>query len=107
SATPDADSALAEPLDLHTLLGQMTALRHEVNLQTRATRAQQEQNAEALTQLSQALETIRQARAAAQQADEQGREEHWRPLLKALVDTHDALLLAKRESQRVGEAVIS
>ena len=32
----------AEPVDLHTLLGQFLAVRHEVNLQTKAVRAQQE-----------------------------------------------------------------
>jgi hypothetical protein len=37
---------LEETLDLHTLLSQFTALRHEVNLQTKATRAQQQQNSE-------------------------------------------------------------
>ena len=34
--------------DLHTLLGQMMAVRQEVTLQTRAVRAQTEQNAQAL-----------------------------------------------------------
>src|SRR5437764_4245808 len=41
----------SEPVDLHTLVAQFTALRQEVNLQTRAVRQQQEQNAETLRQL--------------------------------------------------------
>src|SRR5262245_24147131 len=41
-------SSLTTALDLHTLLEQFVALRHEVNLQTKASRTQQEQNAEAL-----------------------------------------------------------
>src|SRR4051812_2227022 len=60
AAAPDADGVApsavvpptaAEPIDLHTLLGQFIAVRHEVNLQTKAARAQQEQSAEALRQL--------------------------------------------------------
>src|SRR5437899_2689750 len=50
----------SEPIDLHTLLAQFIALRHEVNLQTRATRAQQEQNAETLDQLRAAFAALEQ-----------------------------------------------
>src|SRR5437588_8127702 len=40
------DSCLLSPgIDLFTLLGQLTALRHEVNMQTKASRAAVEQNA--------------------------------------------------------------
>src|SRR5215813_13018876 len=46
----------AEPVDLHTLVAHFTALRHEVNLQTRAVRQQQEQNAETLRQLEAAVQ---------------------------------------------------
>jgi len=45
---PAVPPAVPQPLDLHTLLSQFVALRHEVNLQTKASRAQQEQNAEAI-----------------------------------------------------------
>src|SRR5579871_4197592 len=47
------------PIDLHTLLGQFLAVRQEINLQTRAVRAQQEQNAETLRQLALALDSLR------------------------------------------------
>src|SRR5947209_16896580 len=57
-----------EPPDLYTLLAQFTALRHEVNLQTRATRAQQEHNAETLRQLADALDSLREAQAALEDA---------------------------------------
>jgi molecular chaperone GrpE len=90
-----------EPPDLHTLLAQLTALRHEVNLQTRASRAQQEQNIEALRLLGDALHTLRETRAAAPEEEEQAR-----PLLKTLVDLYDALALGQREVQRVREAVL-
>src|SRR5947207_5204804 len=65
-AVPPADGAAppppaAEPVDLHTLLGQFLAVRHEVNLQTKAVRAQQEQNAETLHDLSVALDALERA----------------------------------------------
>ena len=91
----------AEAIDLHTLLGQFIALRHEVNLQTRAVRAQQEQNAETLRQLSQALTAVGRDQEAAAEGRRQEAEERQRPLLKALVDVYDALSVAGREAQRV------
>lgn len=94
------------PIDLHTLLGQFVALRHEVNLQTKATRSQQEQNAEALQQLSAALEALQQAQATDEQVAEQAKDEHLRPLLKTLVDLYDALAIAGREMQRVQQSIL-
>jgi molecular chaperone GrpE len=96
-----------EPIDLHTLLGQFIALRHEVNLQTRATRAQQEQNAETLDRLSQALEALRKGQAERSEQTQQAQDELLRPLLKALLDAHDALVIAARESQRVQEPALA
>ena len=93
---PSADGA-TEPIDVHTVLGQFTALRHEVNLQTRATRVQQEQNTETLRQFGQAVEALKQAQAAARQADQQSQDVLLRPLLKVLIDVYDALTLAERE----------
>lgn len=94
----------AERLDLHTLLGQFLAVRHEVNLQTRAVRVQQEQNGETLRQFGQALEVLRQGQAA--QRAPASDDELLRPLLKTLIDVYDALALAGREVQRVKEAVL-
>ncbi len=99
SAPPSAEAAPSPAVDLHTLLGGFVALRHEVNLQTRATRAQQEQNAEALRLLGEALEALRRSPQPAQ-------EEATRPLLKTLIDLYDALALAEREVRRVQEAVL-
>jgi molecular chaperone GrpE len=94
----------AQPLDLHTLLGQFQALRHEVNLQTRATRAQQELNAEALRQLGEALEELHDA-AARTPSEGPAAEDRLRPLLKTLVELHDLLALAAREWQRGQDAI--
>jgi molecular chaperone GrpE len=94
----------APPVDLHTLLGHFVALRQEVNLQTRAARAQQEQGDKALGQLEQALAALTQARS--QQQQQQGQEERLRPLLTTLIDLHDALSLAGREMKRVEDTVL-
>jgi molecular chaperone GrpE len=90
-----------EAPDLHTLLGQFLALRHEVNLQTRAARNQQEQNAETLRQLGAALESLRAAQAQIQQSQD----ERLRPLLETLVGLHDALARAGREVGRSEDAL--
>jgi molecular chaperone GrpE len=106
---PDAEAAseqAVEPLDLQTLLSQLVALRHEVNLQTKAVRGQQEQNAETLRQLGQALQTLRQAQNGGDQAEQQAKDELIRPVLKTLVDVHDALWLAEREVRRVTQNVL-
>jgi molecular chaperone GrpE len=83
-------------------MSQFVALRHEVNLQTKATRAQQEQNAETLRLLSEALEELRDVSATeVPEADEAVR-----PLLKAMVDIYDALALAQREVKRSQENLL-
>jgi len=79
----------AESVDLFTLVGQFTALRHEVNMQTKAARAAVEQNAEALKQL-----------AAAEPADPA---ETLRPIVKGIVDVADALNLSLRQLESLEE----
>lgn len=98
--SPHVAASTETPLDLHTLLGQFIALRHEVNLQTKATRAQQEQNAETLRQLSQTVEAFRQL-PEKHRAEE---EDLLRPLLKTLLDMADALALARREIERLQQS---
>jgi molecular chaperone GrpE len=87
----------AEPVDLHTLVGQFIALRHEVNLQTKASRATLEQNAEALRQLESAVAHIGSRPDG--EADSAG------PLLKAVIDVHDALALAAQQVERQRESI--
>jgi molecular chaperone GrpE len=101
-----ASAAPQEGIDLHTLLSQFIALRHEVNLQTKAVRGQQDQNAETLKQLGQALQALRQSQSTEESADQQAQEERLRPLLKALVDLYDALAPAEREVNRVSQAIL-
>src|SRR5438046_2648065 len=53
---PNADSG--EVVGLHALVSQFVALRHDVNLQTKAARLQQEQASRSLDALEQALESL-------------------------------------------------
>jgi molecular chaperone GrpE len=104
TAIEGGTDAVAPPtgreVDLYSLVGQFTALRQEVNLQTRAVRAQQEQNAETLRQLAETVDFLAQAPAAAPQWRDPSADDGVRPLLKTLVDLYDAVALAGRELQR-------
>jgi molecular chaperone GrpE len=96
-----------EPVDLHSLIAQFVALRHEVNLQTRATRTQQELNGESLRQLTAALNALKQSETATPQSAPATGEETTVPLLKTLIELHDALGVGGRELGKVRETVAS
>lgn len=92
-ALPDADTPRppAPPaVDLGMLAAQFTALRHDVNLQTKATRAVLDQSGEALRQLA-----VRPASADAQ----------LHPTRKLLVDLADALSLSLTQVTKAVEAL--
>lgn len=97
AATAPPPAAGPPAVDLHTLVSQFTALRHEVNLQTRAARTSLEQTAEAIKQLETAVEELRERPEAGD--DEAG------PLLKALVGVYDNLALALRQVERQRDAI--
>jgi molecular chaperone GrpE len=105
AAVAEASALPGAGVDLHALLSAFTALRHEVNLQTRAARDQRDQAAAALEELRRALETMKQAQATAAQGQQAALEERQRPLLKALIELHDAAVRSVRETQRVAEVV--
>jgi molecular chaperone GrpE len=88
----------APAIDLHVLVAQFTALRHEVNLQTRAARSALEQNAETVEQLSQAFDALDQRSA-------EDESETLRPILKTAVDVYDNLALALRQVTKQREAI--
>lgn len=96
-ATPPPPASEPPAVDLHTLVAQFTALRHEVNLQTKATRTSVEQTGAVLQQLEGALQELRER--PAEVTDEAG------PLLKALVDVYDNLALALRQVERQRAAI--
>lgn len=77
------------PVDLFTLVGQFTALRHEVNLQTKAARAATEQAAEALKRLADPPPEP---------------DDRVRPVAKAVIDIADALALSLRQAEKLRDA---
>jgi molecular chaperone GrpE len=89
----------APPPDWSTVLQHWTALRQEVNLQTKASRAQLEQTTHILEELA------RSASAGPAVAPQDDAGERLRPLLKALLDAHDALTLGRREALRLDAAL--
>jgi molecular chaperone GrpE len=99
SAGAAPESAAAEVVDLATLVRHFTALRQEVNLQTRASRAQLEQNSQALEKLGQAVDKVGQR--SVDPADAV------RPLLKSLIDVRDALALAQKQIAKSREATLT
>ena len=91
----------APGLDVATVVQHFTALRQEVNLQTKSSRSQLEQNAQTIVLLQEALEALHRQETQLQEAGNNGQDELLRPLLKTLIDAHDALSLAQREVRRL------
>jgi molecular chaperone GrpE len=102
---PPAGETLVAPeresVDLHGLVAQFIALRHEVNLQTKATRASLEQNADALKRLDEAIDELRIA------PEESTSDDATHPLLKALIDCYDALALSLGQVERQKSAIVA
>jgi molecular chaperone GrpE len=96
AAAPPATANEPPSVDLQTLVAQFTALRHEVNLQTKAARSSLEQTGEALARLRDEVEALEEQPAA---------DDDVKPLLKALVDVYDNLGIALRQATRQREAL--
>jgi molecular chaperone GrpE len=92
----------AAPPDWSSVLQQWIALRQEVNLQTRASRAQLEQNGQVLDEVARAIDLLQRANAP---AGPERQDERVRGLLKVLLDVYDSVALGRREVQRQREAV--
>ena len=86
--------------DVASVLRQFIALRQEVNLQTKASRAQLEQTSQTIGMLQETLGTLERQQAQTEDSDA-GQDEVVRPLLKTLIDAHAALSLAEREVRRL------
>jgi molecular chaperone GrpE len=78
-------------VDLATLVGAFTALRHEVNLQTKAARAQSDQ-------FARAIEVLQPPAAAAD-------DDAVRPLVKVVAEAYDTLTRAARELDQLRQTV--
>jgi molecular chaperone GrpE len=81
---------LNEIVDLATLVGAFTALRHEVNLQTKASRAQTEQMAEVLAALK-----------------SPSSDDALRPLVTAVIDVYDTLTRTTSEIERLRDGLVA
>ena len=93
-------------IDLATLLGHFVALRQEINLQTRAVRAQQEQTSEVVGKFQQTLELAQRSQTRAEQAERQNQDDKLRPLLGTLADLYDSLATAATQIRRVTSGVL-
>ena len=98
---PEQAAPVPATLDVATVVQQFIALRQEVNLQTKATRTQQEQAGQSLSLLQQAMEALKRQESQLQESAKGSVDEAVRPLLKTLVDAHDALSLAERGLERI------
>lgn len=90
---PPAPDREPPPFDLAALTAQFTALRHDVNLQTKAARGVGEQ-------VSAALDRLTPARTPKPDQSDQ-----LKPLLKVLIDVADALGTAERQVRRTADAL--
>ncbi len=105
-ASPETRGAEGDrpTFDVATVLQQFIALRHEVNLQTRASRAQQEQGAQIIATLQESLGALQRQQTQLGENDQTAQDEVARPLLKTLIDAHDALSIAERQVCRLLES---
>jgi len=100
--TSTAGAKVERPeFDVATVLQHFIALRQEINLQTKANRAQLEQSAQTIAMLQEALGTLQRQQAQLEENDQAVQDEIARPLLKTLIDAHDALSIAERQVQRL------
>lgn len=99
-----AEADLAAPgFDVASVLQHFVALRQEINLQTKASRNQLEQNAQTLAALQEAVSALEHQEARREGVQSEERDEALRPLLKTLIEAHDSLALAQRQVQRLLE----
>ncbi len=101
STAPSSADDQESHVDLATLVGNFLALKQEVNLQTRASRAQLEQTTQALEQLRQSLALLERQ----QENLDSLKDETLRPLLKSVLDAYDVLALAHREVQKIHDTL--
>ena len=88
STSDPAPQPVEETVDLFTLIGQFTALRHEINLLTKASRTTIEQNGETLKRLAQPEKPTVDP------------DDAIRPFLKVIIDMADALTIAWKQVEK-------
>ena len=99
----DGVVSVSATVDLHAIIGQFVALRHEVNLQTKSSRSTLEQNAATLKQLEEAVAVVRDR----PEEPVPDTSPELKPLLKAVVDVYDALAYAVRQVERQKDKILA
>jgi molecular chaperone GrpE len=89
-----APAPSADPVSLHTLAAQFSALRHDVNMQTKAARAAIELSNAAMHRL----------RAEAEPDEPVDDRIDLKPVVKMVLDLHDALSIARGQLERAARA---
>jgi molecular chaperone GrpE len=97
--TEAAARAVPPGIDLATVVGQFTALRHEVNLQTKSSRTSLDQNAETLKKLGEALDQLKKPAGPTP-------DQILKPVLKGITDVYDNLSLALKQVVRQRETIL-
>ena len=103
SSHADVPELEAGGFDVASVLQHFIALRQEINLQTRASRGQLEQNSQTIALLQESLGTLQQQQAKREESGGADPDEILRPLLKTLIDAHDSLWIAERQVRRLLE----
>ena len=101
-----APSTAAGPLDMSTLLAELTAVRHEVKLQSRSARQDREQAAGSLAQLSAAVSEFEHYRQQEATRREAVLEDAARPTAELLTDLHDAWSRAARQAREIVQSAV-
>ncbi len=91
-------------IDLATLTGHFTALRQEVNLQTKAFRTTITQ-LEPLQKLPEQLSDVQKKLVKSESPPPSSNDAEFKPLLKSLVDIHDSLVLAYRQVSKQSDDI--
>ncbi len=100
-----APAPAALEIDLATVVGAFTALRQEVNLQTKASRSQLEQLTQLVDHYKTAVAKLQDSANDTDDDNETVLEHALKPIFKAVLDALDALVLAHREVSKMNWAV--
>jgi molecular chaperone GrpE len=96
------DQPMGDPVGLYQLAEQLTALRHDVKLMTKATRGAEERNEATLASMNAAIE---QFRATAPREEEAARKAA-RPLVEAIVAMDESLVRGRQVIEQARQRVL-
>lgn len=100
--TADEDTSAAPEVGLYQLTEQLTALRHEVKLLTKASRGGEERTEAVLVSLNAAIEQFRSVESQESDAAQKAS----RPLVEALIDLDESLVRGQRVIQTARQRIL-